>query len=105
MFFFRINKLKIFDNKEKRKFLGILGKDLAQVKLVSFVSTSIDNDLPDLTAFIATNDEAEKKEILKQSIQNIISKRILTQIENVKDNSELTFGDTGFVLFQSEKMF
>jgi len=102
MFYFRINRLKIFDNKEK-KFIGIIGKDVAQVKLISFVSTE-NVQFPNLTDYLLSNDEEQKKAILKAAIENVISSRILTEIENVKDNHIMTFGDTGYVLFQSEKI-
>ncbi|HEX8357763.1 MAG TPA: hypothetical protein VF610_10135, partial [Segetibacter sp.] len=102
MFYFRINKIKIFDNREGKKF-AIFGKDSAQVKLVSFVNTE-EVEIPDLTEFIQTNDEAAKKDILKAAVENVISSRILTEIENVKDNHSMTFGDTGYVLFQTEKI-
>ncbi|MDB5250154.1 MAG: hypothetical protein JWQ40_4548 [Segetibacter sp.] len=102
MFFFRINKLKIFDNKEGKKF-GLFGKDSAQVKLVSFVTTE-QAELPNLTEFIQTNDEGAKNEILRAAVENVVSSRILTEIDNVKDNSTMTFGDTGFVLYQANKI-
>ena len=101
MFFFRINRLRIFDNKEGKRFLGLLGKDLAQVKLISFVSTE-NIQLPNLTDFIQTNNEQEKKQILQTAVENVISSRILTQIENVKDGHVMTFGDTGYVLYQAQ---
>ncbi len=104
MFFFRINKIKIFDNKERRKFLGILGKDLAQVKLISFVNTDVSGFLPDMEEFIDTNSPERKKEILHNAVNRIVNSRILTPIENVKDNHQLFFGDTGYVLYQSEKI-
>jgi len=100
MFYFRINRLKIFDNKEK-KFIGLFGKDAAQVKLISFVSTE-NVQMPNLTEYLLTNDEEQKKAILKAGVENVVSSRILTEIENVKDNHIMTFGDTGYVLFQSE---
>lgn len=102
MFYFRINKLKIQDNKEGKKFV-FFGKDLAQVKLVSFVNTE-NVEIPNLTEFIQTHDEAAKKEILKTAVENVISSRILTEIENVKDNHSMMFGDTGYVLYQTEKI-
>ncbi len=102
MFFFRINKLKIFDNKEGKKF-GIFGRDSAQVKLVSFVNTE-NVEIPNLTEFIATNDDEAKQEILKGAVESVVSSRILTEIENVKDNSTMTFGDTGYVLYQAAKI-
>lgn len=102
MFFFRINRLKIFDNKEGKK-LGFLGKDLAQVKILSFVTTS-DMQLPNLDELRATNDEARQKEIITAATQQVVSARILTTIDNVKDNHIMTFGDTGFVLHRSAQI-
>lgn len=100
MFYFRINKVKIKDNKEGKKF-GLFGRDNAQVKLISFITTE-NVELPNMTEFLQTNDDNKKNEILTSSVQNVISSRILTQIENVKDDSTLTFGDTGYVLYQAD---
>ncbi len=103
MFFFRINKVKIFDNREKKKFLGIFGRDLAQVKFLSFVSTEF-SAFPDLSDLLSTNDAQVRKEIIKKGVETIVASRILTEIQNVKDNHVMTFGDTGFVLYQSEEI-
>ncbi len=103
MFYFRINKLKIFDNKEGRSFLGIFGRDLAQVKLISFVSTD-NGSFPDFTDYNKTTDETEQKAIIKSAVATVVSSRILTEIENVKDGHQMTFGDTGFVLYQSKEI-
>ncbi|RYU93653.1 hypothetical protein [Emticicia agri] len=103
MFFFRINKVKIFDNREKKKFLGIFGRDLAQVKFLSFVSTEF-SAFPDLSDFLNTNNAEEKKAIIKKEVENVIASRIFTEIQNVKDNHVMTFGDTGFVLYQSAEI-
>ena len=103
MFYFRINRLKIFNNFEHRKFLGVLGKDLAQIKLISFVSTT-NNQFPVLDDYINTMDAAEQNDLLKTAIEQIVGSRILTEIQNVKDGHEMTFGDTGYVLYSSEKI-
>jgi hypothetical protein len=102
MFYFRINRLKIFDNKEGKRF-PIFGKDLAQVKLISFVNTE-GVQMPDLTDFIQTNDAEAKKAALKAAVETVVSSRILTEIENVKDGHIMTFGDAGYVLYQAEKI-
>src|SRR5262245_22691447 len=102
MFYFRINRLKIFDNRAGR-FLGIFGRDLAQVKILSFVTTS-DINLPNLDELINTNDETIKREMVKNLVKEIAALRELTTIENVKDNHIMTFGDTGYVLFQSKNI-
>src|SRR4051812_18552222 len=103
MFYFRINKIKIIDNKERKNILGIFGKDLAEVKLLSFVTTD-NTDIPDASAFLNETDSAKKNSILTAMITNIVASRILTTAENVKDNSIITFGDTGYVLYQSKNI-
>jgi len=101
MFFFRINKLKIIDNKELPSFLGIFGPDIAQIKMVSFVTT--DNMvLPDMTGFQETQDKEIRKKILKAAVSQVVDARILTMVENIKDNHIMYFGDTGYVLYHSK---
>jgi hypothetical protein len=101
MFYFRINKIKIFDNKE---FKIIKKRDLAQVKLISFINTDISGFMPVMDEYIATNNADDKKTILKNAVAIVANSRILTEIENVKDNHQLIFGDTGYVLFQSKEI-
>lgn len=102
MFYFRINRLYISDNRENPKYL-LFGPDLAQVKLISFVATE-NETLPDMSAFIQTNDPVQKKQILKEAVETVIGSRIYTEIQNVKDHHEMTFGNTGYVLYKSEKI-
>jgi hypothetical protein len=101
MFYFRINKLKVFDNREIKPVLGLFGRDLAQVKILSFVTTD-NTDLPELDDLPQTNDPAKKVEIIKAAVTQVVSSRILTRIDHVKDNHVMTFGDTGYVLYQSK---
>ncbi len=101
MFYFRINKLKIIDNREDRRILRVFGKDRAEVKLNSFISTNMTH-LPEMDALLATTNPAHQKALLAEAVANVVSSRVLTTIENVTDNHEMTFGDTGYVLFQSE---
>lgn len=103
MFYFRINKLKIIDNHEKPKYLGLFGPDKAQVKLFSFVTTD-ETVIPDMDELLATNDEVKKKEIIKKAVKHIASTKITSTIENIKDNHVMVFGDTGYVLFQSDNI-
>ncbi len=103
MFYFRINKLKIIDNMERPRYLWLFGPDVAQVKLVSFVTTD-KMHLPDMTDFIHTNKWSEKKKILNTAVEQIVNSRILTTIENVKDNHVMYFGDTGYVLYKSKQI-
>lgn len=93
MFYLRLNKLKILNNRE------FLGK--AEVKLISFVTLG-DSDFPEISDYLATNDTIKKKEILKTSVQKIVSSRVMPEIQKVKDNQVIYFGDTGYNLFVSE---
>jgi hypothetical protein len=103
MFFFRINKLRIIDNKEKPKYLGIFGPDIAQVKIISFITTS-NMELPDMTDFMDTNNPEIRKNILKSAVEQVVQSRVLTLVDNIKDNHVMFFGDTGYVLYHSKKI-
>lgn len=100
MFYFRLNKMTIFDNEES-KFLW--HKDEADVRIVSFITTG-NNELPNLGEWIGENDETKKKQVLAGIIDHVVAKHILTEVEHVKDGQTLTFGDTGYVVYQTEKI-
>lgn len=93
MFYLRINKVKILNNRER------LGK--AEIQLMSFV-TKGESDFPMLHHFFSTNDAETKKEIIKQAIEKVISSRIILPIEKFKDNQQVYFGDTGYIVYKSE---
>ncbi len=99
MFYFRINKLKIIDNRES----GFLffTRDRAEVKLLSFITTG-NTDLPELANLMSAKSDEEKRKIIKETVKRCISSRSFVEIQNVRDNQTLTFGDTGYVLYQSE---
>ncbi len=103
MFFFRLNKLKIVDNREKRQVLQIFGDDKAEVQLSSFVATDTTH-LPELGELLATDNPRRKQALAELAVARVINSRILTTIENVTDNHEMTFGDTGYVLYQAERI-
>ncbi len=103
MFYFRINKLKIIDNRENRSFLRVFGTDRAEVKINSFITTD-ETRLPDMDELLATNDPRRKKELLTAAVAEVVESRVLTTIQNVTDNHEMTFGDTGYVLYQGERI-
>jgi hypothetical protein len=99
MFYFRINRLKIFDNREHRPIVGLFGPDIAQIQIISFVTTN-NTDLPNLEGFLRENNPATKETILQGIVSQVIASRILTPISYVKDNYIMTFGDAGYVLYQ-----
>lgn len=99
MFYFRLNRIQVLDNRES----GFLffHRDRAQVKIISFVTTS-NMDLPDLDLWMVSVDPLEKEAILLDAVRQVVASRTLTEVRDVKDNQILTFGDTGYVLYQSE---
>lgn len=103
MFFFRINKLKITDNHENRHVLRVFGADRAEVKLASFIATD-QTRLPEMDELLVTRDPRRQRELMASAVAGIVGSRVLTTIQNVKDNHEMTFGDTGYVLYQSERV-
>jgi hypothetical protein len=99
MFYFRLNRLKILNNKVTDWW--ILNKDVADVKILSLITTESD-DLPNLDGLEQTNDPDQKKEIIKNAVIKVASSRELTTISDVKDDHIMTFGDTGYVLYRAE---
>ena len=102
MFFFRLNKITIFDNREG-KGLFFFGRSRAEVKIMSFVATEFIH-MPDLSALQETVDPVVQKKLLEQAVAAVIDSRILTTVQNVRDNQKLTFGDSGFVVYKSDKI-
>ena len=100
MFYFRVNKIVILDNGAVKPFLGIFGHDFADVKFLSFVTPN-NIDLPGLDDFARTTDPAQRKALLAQAVSAVIASRELTQVSRVTDHAILTFGDTGYVLYES----
>ena len=60
--------------------------------------------MPALQNFTLAKPKEEQEKIIKDALAQVISSRIFTPVENVKDEHELLFGDTGIVLYQSEKI-
>lgn len=100
MFYFRINKLKIFNN-----YVGRLIKrnDVASIQIISFITTE-NEDLPALNLYLKENDAEKKDVLLRQMVETVAARRILTRIDHIKDNQQIMFGDTGFVLYQSKEI-
>lgn len=99
MFYFRINKVRIIDNRES----GFLffKRDLGEVKLVSLITTS-DISFPDIDPFLNETDPEKKKQAAAAMVAQVVSNRILATIDHVKDGQTITFGDTGYVVFQAD---
>ncbi|WDF62822.1 hypothetical protein [Flavobacterium sp. KACC 22763] len=95
MFYVRLNKLRIIKNGD------LIGK--GEIQFMSFINQSSDS-LPNLNEFFETNDENRKKEIIKDSVSQVIQSRILMTIYKVKDKSIITFGDTGYIVYKDDKI-
>jgi hypothetical protein len=106
MFYTRINKIKVFNNKEG--FLGLFNK--AELRIYSYVTASLTvtdlqtsaltlSDLADLS------DETARKLKLLEAVQIEAAKFAQSnsiEVNGVKDNQSLTFGESGLVIYQSD---
>jgi hypothetical protein len=99
MFYFRLNKIKIKDNKEIKKFL-LFGPSNAEVKIYSFITTD-DRDFPEIDELLETDNKETRDAIYKLVLESVNSGKILTKAKNVQDNSSMTFGDSGSLIYQS----
>lgn len=93
-FVFRLNELKILNNREW---------GTGEVKLLSFV-TGGDVNLPVLDDLQRTTEPERKKELIKAATQSVLSSKVLMQLDNVRDGHIMTFGDTGYALYTSSKI-
>ena len=93
-FTLRLNKIRILDNREWGG---------AEVKIVSFVATGNDS-LPILDNYQETNDRDEQRELIKAAAEGIVSSREFTEVQNVTDDTILTFGDYGVALYVSDSI-
>jgi hypothetical protein len=100
MFYFRLNRILIHSNRRKTLFKR---RDKTDVEIYCFVTTGT-RPLPALKNLTATIDEDKKMAMLKKAVHQAVAARVFTPVENVKDNHVLTFGDTGFVIFEDDKI-
>ncbi len=91
-FLFRLNKLKILNNREWGS---------GELKMLSFV-TGMDVNLPVLDDLQRTTNPAAKRQLIQAAAQSVLSAKILMQLDNVSDGHQMTFGDTGYALYTSD---
>jgi hypothetical protein len=102
MFYFRLNRVKIWDN-GSGKFIGLFGKDKSKIQFISLVvSESVST--PDLGDIINETNAEKRKSLLKAATMSVANSVVFTPIHNVKDQFEVTFGNTGRILHLSEKI-
>jgi len=93
-FAFRINKLKILNNRDWGP---------GEIKMLSFI-TGEDVNLPVLDELQKTTDINLKKQLIQSAAQSVLSSKVLMQLDNVTDGHKITFGDTGYALYTSNKI-
>ena len=101
MFYFRLNRVKIWDNGDG-KFLGLIGKDKSKVQFISLISDTV--SLPDLGDLLDETNADKRKALLKEAAEAAVSSVVFTPIDNVKDGREITFGPTGKVIYENDKI-
>lgn len=101
MFILRLNRLRVFDNRTRKSFLGLFGDDSTDLKIVSFIATE-QTMFPDFDRFILESNPGIRRQILSDTIEETLSRRVFTTIPDVRDGHLLTFGDAGFALHQGE---
>jgi hypothetical protein len=104
MFYARINKIKVFNNREG--FLGLFNS--AEMRIYGYAAGYAGTGQPsDLTLgdLAALPDDASRRELLLQRTAteiNRFTQSACLEIDGVKDNQDLTFGDAGLVIYQHE---
>lgn len=93
MFYLRLNKLRIYSN-------GAL-LDMTVVQLMSFVTLG-ETDFPMLNNFYRTSDANQKRELVTQAVSRVVSSRVMPEIQRVKDNQLIFFGDIGYNVFLAD---
>lgn len=101
MFYFRLNKILIYDAREGKTILWTGKGRKAEVKIMSFVVTD-QTVLPDMDDLAKETDAAKQKKLLEKAVASVVNNRVLTTIANVRDNHRFTFGDAGYVLYKSK---
>jgi hypothetical protein len=107
MFYTRINKIKVFNNREG--FLGLFNS--AELRIYSYVavpSLSDGDGLGDrlsLSGLAGLSDEAARRQKLLEAVQAGAAKFAQShslEINGVKDNQTLLFGDSGLVIYSGD---
>jgi hypothetical protein len=116
MFYTRINKIKIFDNREG--FLGLFNRH-AEMRIYSYTkSLTLLTAMPDSTSYGAYGstavslseltglpDEAARKQRLLDAVlaeAGYLAQSSSLAIDRVKDNQTLLFGESGLMIYSSE---
>ena len=93
MFYFRLNKVKIFNNME------LIGR--SEVRLFSFITTD-NQPLPALVDFLDTQNPEDRKAILKTAIKDSFKANVFPEVTKIRDNHTMFFGSVGLSLLTLE---
>jgi hypothetical protein len=108
MFYSRINKIKVFNNREG--FLGLFNRG-AEMRIYSYDSNPGVEKGPYVPALSVSNllsmNEKEREEKLLEQVlaeAGLFAQSKYLEINGVKDNQSLLFGDSGLVIYASEQI-
>lgn len=99
MFYFRLNQVRVIDNKDGGGWFGSDGKPTIQ--FLSFVTSEKILGVNEIKDYNNENDPAKKREILKRMVDNVTATLVFTPINEVRDGTVLKFGE-GLNLFETE---
>ncbi|MDR1090523.1 MAG: hypothetical protein LBL79_05550 [Prevotella sp.] len=108
MFYSRINKIKVFNNREG--FLGLFNRS-AEMRIYSYASNpggQAGRYVPALSVSdLLSMKEKEREEKLLERVlaeAELFAQSKYLEINGVKDNQSLLFGDSGLVIYSSEQI-
>lgn len=99
MFYFRVNKIKIFDNKSSFLFWD----RSAKIKILSFI-TQDNTSLNDLSELFDKGSRENQEAFIKDEVKKLVQSQELIEVTDVKDNHIFTFGDSGYVFYSSKNV-
>jgi hypothetical protein len=109
VFYTRINQIKVFNNREG--FLGLLNRT-AELRIYSLVKGPAGSSAPaapsvpplSFSDLLGLDEQARKEKLLAQTLAEAegLAQSQLLEINGVKDNQILQFGESGLVIYRSE---
>jgi hypothetical protein len=107
MFYARINKIKVFDNREG--FLGLFNRT-AEMRIYSYVAVPGDSGFstgPVAGELLSLPGEEARKQYLLDAVlagSRHFAQSASLEINGVKDNQTLLFGESGLVIYSAEQI-
>jgi len=99
MFYARINKMKVFNNREG--FLGLFNR--AELRIYSYITTDGGDSLP-VSELLGLTEAERKKKLLDAVLSEAgkFAQSNTLEINGVKDNQTCSFGESGMMIYQSD---